>query len=120
MAAGNAIDTWVPDSTLSVRFPIYTRANVGEVFPDPVTPLTFDLGLCGNPVFPAAAGPTRVPPTLSSCRRWNGARCTRPAVSTWWSELSDDELGHGSSSAVLTTPRPGSLSPTGRNRWRPR
>ena len=30
MAAGDAIDTWVPDSTLSVRFPIYTRANVGE------------------------------------------------------------------------------------------
>jgi rifampicin phosphotransferase len=45
MAAGDAIDTWVPDSTLSTRFPIYTRANVGEVFPDPVTPLTFDLGL---------------------------------------------------------------------------
>jgi pyruvate,water dikinase len=45
MAAGDAIDTWVPDSTLSLRFPIYTRANVGEVFPDPVTPLTFDLGL---------------------------------------------------------------------------
>ena len=33
------------DSTLSARFPIYTRANVGEVFPDPVTPLTFDSGL---------------------------------------------------------------------------
>jgi rifampicin phosphotransferase len=45
MAAGDVIDTWMPDSTLSVRFPIYTRANVGEVFPDPVTPLTFDLGL---------------------------------------------------------------------------
>lgn len=45
MAAGDAIETWVPDSTLSERFPIYTRANVGEVFPDPVTPLTFDIGL---------------------------------------------------------------------------
>ena len=33
------------DSSLSARFPIYTRANVGEVFPDPVTPLTFDSGL---------------------------------------------------------------------------
>jgi hypothetical protein len=38
-------DRWVADSTLSARHPIYTRANVGEVFPDPVTPLTFDSGL---------------------------------------------------------------------------
>ena len=38
-------DRWVADSTLSARYPIYTRANVGEVFPDPVTPLTFDSGL---------------------------------------------------------------------------
>jgi phosphohistidine swiveling domain-containing protein len=28
------------DTQLSARFPIYTRANVGEVFPDPVTPAT--------------------------------------------------------------------------------
>lgn len=28
------------DTALSERFPMYTRANVGEVFPDPVTPLT--------------------------------------------------------------------------------
>jgi rifampicin phosphotransferase len=31
---------YVTDSELSVRFPLYTRANVGEVFPEPVTPLT--------------------------------------------------------------------------------
>lgn len=30
----------VTDTELSSRFPIYTRANVGEVFPDPVTPAT--------------------------------------------------------------------------------
>ncbi len=30
----------VTDTELSARFPIYTRANVGEVFPDPVTPST--------------------------------------------------------------------------------
>ncbi len=30
----------VTDTELSERFPIYTRANVGEVFPDPVTPST--------------------------------------------------------------------------------
>lgn len=36
---------YVTDSDLSERFPIYTRANVGEVFPDPVTPLTADTAL---------------------------------------------------------------------------
>lgn len=36
---------YVTDSDLSSRFPIYTRANVGEVFPDPVTPLTSDTAL---------------------------------------------------------------------------
>ena len=36
---------YVTDTTLSERFPIYTRANVGEVFPDPVTPLTSDTAL---------------------------------------------------------------------------
>jgi phosphohistidine swiveling domain-containing protein len=28
------------DTQLSARFPIYTRANVGEVFPDPIAPAT--------------------------------------------------------------------------------
>lgn len=36
---------YVTDTELSARFPIYTRANVGEVFPDPVTPLTATTGL---------------------------------------------------------------------------
>lgn len=36
---------YVTDSDLSERFPLYTRANVGEVFPDPVTPLTSDTTL---------------------------------------------------------------------------
>ena len=36
---------YVTDTPLSERFPIYTRANVGEVFPDPVTPLTSDTAL---------------------------------------------------------------------------
>ncbi|TPW09868.1 MAG: hypothetical protein FD127_3998 [Acidimicrobiaceae bacterium] len=36
---------YVTDSDLSARFPLYTRANVGEVFPDPVTPLTSDTTL---------------------------------------------------------------------------
>lgn len=36
---------YVTDTSLSQRFPIYTRANVGEVFPDPVTPLTSSAAL---------------------------------------------------------------------------
>lgn len=36
---------YVTDTDLSERFPLYTRANVGEVFPDPVTPLTSSTGL---------------------------------------------------------------------------
>ncbi|HEY0521434.1 MAG TPA: PEP-utilizing enzyme [Ilumatobacteraceae bacterium] len=36
---------YITDTSLSERFPIYTRANVGEVFPDPVTPLSSDTAL---------------------------------------------------------------------------
>ena len=32
---------YVTDTDLSDRFPLYTRANVGEVFPDPVTPVSY-------------------------------------------------------------------------------
>jgi pyruvate,water dikinase len=39
------MDRWIVDSTPSRRHPIYTRANVGEVFPDPVTPLTATIGI---------------------------------------------------------------------------
>ena len=42
---GTADRYYVTDTDLSGRFPIYTRANVGEVFPDPVTPLTSGTGL---------------------------------------------------------------------------
>jgi len=34
---------WVVDNAPSERFRIYTRSNVGEVFPDPVTPLSWTL-----------------------------------------------------------------------------
>ncbi len=36
---------YVTDTDLNTRFPLYTRANVGEVFPDPVTPLTATTAL---------------------------------------------------------------------------
>ncbi len=37
------MEDWVVGSDYSERFPLWTRANVGEVFPDPVAPLTFTL-----------------------------------------------------------------------------
>jgi pyruvate,water dikinase len=39
---------WIVDHPLSKRWPLYTRGNVGEVFPDVVTPLTWSL--CGAAV----------------------------------------------------------------------
>ena len=51
-----AEDTWVVSTKRSERFPFYTRANVGEVFPDPVAPSSFsyafqaDDGLKGSEV----------------------------------------------------------------------
>jgi pyruvate,water dikinase len=42
------MDRWIVDSRPSRRYPIYTRANVGEVFPDPVTPLSATIGITGN------------------------------------------------------------------------
>jgi rifampicin phosphotransferase len=34
---------WLVDDKLSTRWPLYTRGNVGEVFPDVVTPLNWTL-----------------------------------------------------------------------------
>ena len=34
---------WVVDDEVSERYPISTRGNVGEVFPDPVAPFTWTL-----------------------------------------------------------------------------
>jgi len=38
-----AVDRWPFDNQPSTRWPIYTRGNVGEVFPDVVTPLGWSL-----------------------------------------------------------------------------
>ncbi|MBI2708998.1 MAG: phosphoenolpyruvate-utilizing protein [Actinobacteria bacterium] len=38
------IDRWIVDNDPSRAYPLYTRGNVGEVFPLPVTPLTWTLG----------------------------------------------------------------------------
>jgi len=37
------MEPWIVGSNPSERYPLWTRANVGEVFPDPVAPLTFSL-----------------------------------------------------------------------------
>ena len=38
---GITFDRWVSDVDPSARYPLYTRGNVGEVFPDPVFPFTY-------------------------------------------------------------------------------
>lgn len=40
---GRLDEPWVVDNPPSRTYPIYTRANVGEVFPDPVTPLSWTV-----------------------------------------------------------------------------
>jgi rifampicin phosphotransferase len=40
---GTLDQRWVVDDHPSSRYPIYTRGNVGEVFPDPVTPLSWTI-----------------------------------------------------------------------------
>ncbi|HEX9260731.1 MAG TPA: PEP-utilizing enzyme [Acidimicrobiales bacterium] len=37
------VDRWYVETALSKRWPFYTRANVGEVFPDPVAPASFSF-----------------------------------------------------------------------------
>ena len=39
--------SWIADTLASERYPIYTRANAGEVMPDPVSPLTSSFGIAG-------------------------------------------------------------------------
>jgi pyruvate,water dikinase len=38
-------DGWITDNEPSIRYPIYTRANAGEVMPDPMSPMTGTLGM---------------------------------------------------------------------------
>jgi pyruvate,water dikinase len=37
------VDRWLVETDINEQWDFYTRANVGEVFPDPVAPLTFDF-----------------------------------------------------------------------------
>jgi pyruvate,water dikinase len=38
------IERWIVDNDPSPTYPIYTRGNIGEVYPLPVTPLTWTIG----------------------------------------------------------------------------
>ena len=38
-------ERWIVDDEPSERYPIYTRGNVGEVFPDPVTPFSASFAI---------------------------------------------------------------------------
>lgn len=42
---GEPIERWITDNEPSERYPIYTRANAGEVYPDPVSPLAGSLAM---------------------------------------------------------------------------
>ena len=40
--------SWILNDTPSKVFPLYSRANVGEVFPDPISPLNATAGFLAN------------------------------------------------------------------------
>ena len=42
------VNDWILNDTASKVFPLYSRANVGEVFPDPITPLNATAGFLAN------------------------------------------------------------------------
>ena len=44
-------ERWICDGEPSPRYPVWTRGNIGEVFPWPVTPATWSLGVvqCAEP-----------------------------------------------------------------------
>jgi len=42
------VASWILNDTPSKVFPLYSRANVGEVFPDPITPLNATAGFLAN------------------------------------------------------------------------
>src|SRR5439155_5700732 len=42
------VASWILNDTPSKVFPLYSRANVGEVFPDPISPLNATTGFLSN------------------------------------------------------------------------
>jgi phosphohistidine swiveling domain-containing protein len=56
MRGFNMADRWLVETDLSEKWDFYTRANVGEVFPDPVAPLSFSYMQTGNVLGPSERG----------------------------------------------------------------
>lgn len=50
------VDKWLVETALSQKYSFYTRANIGEVFPDPVSPLSFEWFEHGGTVGSAEHG----------------------------------------------------------------
>ena len=44
----HTVSSWILNDTPSKVFPLYSRANVGEVFPDPISPLNATTGFLAN------------------------------------------------------------------------
>src|SRR5205807_2520518 len=44
----HTVASWILNDTPSKVFPLYSRANVGEVFPDPISPLNATTGFLAN------------------------------------------------------------------------
>ncbi|HVS41008.1 MAG TPA: PEP/pyruvate-binding domain-containing protein [Candidatus Dormibacteraeota bacterium] len=47
-SAETKMGDWMLNDRTSATFPLYSRANVGEVFPDPITPLNATTGFLAN------------------------------------------------------------------------
>ncbi len=69
------MERWITDTEPSQRFPVYTRANAGEVLPDPVSPLAWTLtwapgtvlGWLDSQVNTGALDPSEVPGDNPGC-----------------------------------------------------
>ncbi len=66
------VDQWLVETDLDEEWDLYTRANVGEVFPDPVAPLTSS----GSRTRKAS-----VPPSVASATHTTGTGVFRPRSS---------------------------------------
>ncbi len=62
------MEPWIVGSEPSERYPLWTRANVGEVFPDSVAPFT---PRCKRSTSPLARASKRQPGRRRSLKVWD-------------------------------------------------
>ena len=75
------VDKWLVETDLSDEWDFYTRANVGEVFPDPVAPLSFFYFQHDDPdATGSSAGGDGIPQRLLPHRRDDARRAARRRV----------------------------------------